>query len=364
MRKMVLFSTLATLLSIIAAVTAADACSKTTYPVFLVHGAWGFDRILGFEYFADDYGTFVGNPCREENEVDCNPYIDSAQEVHALSIHTVQSSEYRGREIADQIETYMRLYGYRHVNIIGHAQGGVCIRKAAGLLGERFGYPVVRVLISICSPHRGTPVVKTILEENPDIDGYLAQVLGDDVYYEDGNDGYASLTSMIYDDFDPDDGVATGAKQFNVSYPVSSRYAGRYASVLCARNTGLSPFVASFNTVIDGDGYCVDDCDQDGAAGRGDGDPSDRDDDGFVGINSQQMGYRLAYLELPFYRDLVLTDLLSGYVGDMNNPNRLQMTSLRNVLDQDHFNVVGYGPDDFDELKFFGALFDYIALND
>lgn len=291
----------------------------------------------------------------------CNEYIHENQEVYALSIHTVQSSEYRGLEIANQIEEYMTLYGYEHINLIGHAQGGVCIRKAAKILKDRFGYPVVRALISIAAPHRGTPVTKTMLDENPDIDTFLEAVLGD-VLHEEGNDAYASVTSMIYDDYDPHDGLVTGSRHYNNRYPVSPSIASHYASIICAQNDDLSPFVASFNTVIDGDGYCRNDCDNDGAAGQGDGDPDNRDDDGFVGINSQQMGYRLMYVEdLPFLNGLALTDYQTGYVGKINHPNEEQMTSSANVLNQDHFDVVGYGPDYFDELKFFAALFNYIA---
>lgn len=338
----------------------ADKKVKTIYPVFLVHGAWGFDKILGFEYFSNDYGVFVGKSCTGRDKKNCNPHLNPSQKVIALSIHTVQSSEYRGLEIADLIENYMAMNNYDYVNLIGHALGGVCIRKAAKILSDRFGYPVVQVLLSINSPHRGTPVVKTLIDENPDIDDYLAGVLGD-VFYEEGNDGYASVTSMIYDDYDPNDGLVTGSKAFNTQYPVSAEYAGHFGSVICAQNDDLSPFVASFNTTIDADCHCVDDCDGDGAAGCGDGDPNNRDDDGFVGINSQQMGYRLNYETFPLQRGNVTNDPDLGYVDDINYPDPQQMTSLQSVLNQDHFDTAGYGPDELDEFDFYAALFEYIS---
>ena len=87
----------------------------------------------------------------------------------------------------------------------------------------------------------------------------------------------------------------------------------------------------------------------------------DTDDDGLVGINSQQMGYRLDYDDnyLLFFEE-VWTDYDRGYVGDLNSPSSIQMTSHSNVINQDHLDVIGVGPDTFDEMDFYAALIDYI----
>ena len=37
--------------------------AKTTYPVVFAHGMAGFDDILGYDYWGDDYGMFVGDVC-------------------------------------------------------------------------------------------------------------------------------------------------------------------------------------------------------------------------------------------------------------------------------------------------------------
>ena len=115
---------------------------------------------------------------------------------------------------------------------------------------------------------------------------------------------------------------------------------------------------------IDGDGYCADDCDQDGAGGMGDGVRTDWDDDGLVGINSAQMGYRLNYQEIAFGLDYVSTDYNLGYVGSLNAPTAAQMTSAADVINQDHLDVVGVPPDTFDEMGFYASIFDYIAYFD
>mgnify|MGYP001393281573 CR=1 FL=1 len=106
------------------------------------------------------------------------------------------------------------------------------------------------------------------------------------------------------------------------------------------------------------------DCDNDGAAGKGDGTRTDLDDDGLVGINSQQMGYRLKYNEVFAGQDYLTTDTALGYVGSINYPNSAQMTSAADIVNQDHLDVIGVGPDMFDEMEFYAAVFDYIAYYD
>jgi hypothetical protein len=96
----------------------------------------------------------------------------------------------------------------------------------------------------------------------------------------------------------------------------------------------------------------------------GDGTANERDDDGLVGINSQQMGHRLKYSEQLFSLDSISTDSGPGYVGDLNAPTSTQMTSTASVINQDHMDVVGLGPDTFDEMEFYAAIFEYIASYD
>jgi len=119
----------------------------------------------------------------------------------------------------------------------------------------------------------------------------------------------------------------------------------------------------------DGDGYCIDDCDGDGAAGKGDGSVFDMDDDGLVPINSQQMGYRLKYTKDDcagigcIFGDPLdtITEVAStGYVADINHPNEVQMTSHDGQLNQDHMDVVVLGPDTLDEKELYAAIFDFI----
>ncbi|PTL79675.1 triacylglycerol lipase [Vitiosangium sp. GDMCC 1.1324] len=348
---------------------ARAGAAKTTYPVVFAHGMAGFDDILGYDYWGDDYGMYVGDTC-QLFEIGCNEDIDANQQSFVAQVQPFQNSEVRGLDLANDIEGYMASVGATRVNIIGHSQGGLDARKAAKVLYTRKGYTVVPVLVSVSSPHRGSPVAKYILDLKPGVTSViaaLAEIYGN-VVNGPGNDAYAGAKQLVYNDYSASDGITTGAKAFNVNNPIDSRYASRYVSLLTAQN-GLSVNPALFLVSelfydIDGDGYCVDDCDNDGAAGKGDGIANEADDDGLVGINSQQMGYRLKYTESTFGFDSVTNDSNVAYLGTINAPTSAQMTSTSSVINQDHLDVVGVGPDTFDEPEFYAAIFNYIATYD
>ncbi len=349
---------------------ASAAAPKTTYPVVFAHGMGGFDDLLGYDYWGDDYGTFVGDACDEFLEVYCNGDLDGGQKAYAAQVPAFQSSELRGLDLADDIEGFLATSGASKVNLIGHSQGGIDIRKAARVLYERYGTAKVRVLLSISSPHRGSPVAKYILDLGPGVTSVisaLATYYGDTIYQA-GNDGYAGAKQLVYKDYSAGDGATTGMQAFNALYPVNASYASRYGSLITAQNgASVNPALYLLSELfydIDGDGYCSGDCDNDGASGMGDGTCNEQDDDGLVGINSQQMGYRLKYTEQSFALDTITTDSGPGYVSNLNAPTSTQMTSMASVINQDHLDVVGVGPDMFDEMEFYAAIFEYIAYYD
>lgn len=349
---------------------AQAAAPKTSYPVVFAHGMGGFDNLLGYDYWGDDYGTFVGDACNEFLEVYCNGDIDGGQKAYAAQVPAFQTSELRGLDLADDIEGFLATSGASKVNLIGHSQGGLDIRKAARVLYERYGTAKVRVLISISSPHRGSPVAKYILDLRPGVTSVidaLATFYGDTIYQA-GNDGVAGAKQLVYNDYSASDGATTGMAAFNNLYPVNANYASRYGSLMTAQNGGsVNPALYLLSELIydiDGDGYCSGDCDNDGASGMGDGTANERDDDGLVGVNSQHMGHRLKYTEQLLALDAISTDSGPGYVGNLNAPTSTQMTSMASVIDQDHLDVVGVGPDTFDEMEFYAAIFEYIAYYD
>ncbi len=345
----------------------ASETNSTTFPVVFAHGLGGIDDIFGFHYFGDDYGAFVGNPCRSASgwQPGCNPGLAPNQQTFAARLTPFQSSEIRGTELANEIESYMATVGVQQVNIIGHSQGGSDARKAAHVLRARSGRQVVRVLFTVSTPHRGSPVALSVLSLGPaaQIVDFLATVFGNIVYGE-RNDGYAAAKQLVYTDVNPGDDVLTGMQAFNENYPNSPNVAERYVSVVTAqRGVTLTPGLALLKALvdIDGDGACPGDCDGDGAGGGGDGRRDDLDDDGLVGINSQQNGYRLKYNTCFLCPDSFTTQVSLGYAADANRPNRQQMSSSAAILVQDHLDVIGVGPDTFDEREFYAAAIRYIA---
>jgi len=346
--------------------TARDA-NKTVYPIVFAHGAGGFDDLLGYDYWGDDWGVFVLDPCDGFLETSCNADINTAQKSFIASVTPLQSSEARGYELYQDILGYMASSGASYVNIVGHSQGGIDLRKAAKLLYTNKARNVVKYGISLASPHRGSPVAKYILDLKPGVSSVInaLAIFYGDVVYGAGNDGYAAAKSLMYNDYSSTDGVTTGLKAYNTSYPNSTAYIARSRSMLTAQqgldmNPALYLVQQGFYN-IDGDGYATTDADNDGASGIGNGNNNDTDDDGLVGINSAQMGLRLEHVGCWPCLDYVYERTATGDCTSLNAPTSTMMTSKSYVIPQDHLDIVGIGPDTFDEMEFYAALTDYIA---
>ena len=347
--------------------SARDA-DRTQYPIVFAHGMGGFDDVLGYDYWGDDYGVYVLDTC-QWGEYYCNGDINSGQQSFVASVTPFQSSEVRGYELYQDIEGYLASSGHSYVNIIGHSQGGLDLRKAAKLLKDNRGYKVVRYGISISSPHRGSPIAQYVFNMSPGVVSILetlAEYFGD-VIYGGGNDAIAALKQLVHHDIDPNDGITTGTAAFNAAYPGNGTNMARARSFLTGQDNGnMNPalyLIKELWTNIDGDGYASYDANGDGALGTGDGNANDNDDDGLVGINSQQMGYRLEYWECYGCLDYVWAQTNTGFVGNLNAPNAQQMTSHDWKVNQDHLDVIGVPPDTFDEMEFYAAITDFIADN-
>jgi len=342
---------------------------KTVYPIVFAHGMAGFNDILGYDYWGDDYGVFVLDPCDEFLEVACNGDIDSNQKSFIASMTPFQSSEYRGNQLYNQIKSYMASSGSSYVNVVGHSQGGLDLRKAAKSLQVYYGRTVVKFGVSISSPHRGSPIAKYILDLKPGVQSVVAALTTfyGNVVNASGNDVYAGAKQLVYNDYSSTDGVTTGCLAFNNNYPPSSTYIAYPRSLLTSQqgldmNPALYLIKQAFMN-IDGDGYATTDADNDGAEGVGNGNANDTDDDGLVGRNSQQMGYRLQWVSCFGCLDYVYVKTDLGSCTNLNAPTSAQMTSSSYVINQDHMDVIGLPPDTFDEMEFYAALTEYIALN-
>ncbi|MBT2340774.1 MULTISPECIES: esterase/lipase family protein [Pseudomonas] len=109
--------------------------ATTRFPILLVHGLFGFDRIGGFELFHGIKqalriaGARVFIPC----------------------LSATHSNEARGEQLLAQVERILSGTGATKVNLIGHCQGALAARYAAALTPER-----VASVTSVSGPNQGS----------------------------------------------------------------------------------------------------------------------------------------------------------------------------------------------------------------
>ncbi|AZZ96413.1 triacylglycerol lipase [Pseudoalteromonas sp. R3] len=95
----------------------AHSSDELEYPVVLVHGLFGFDNLLGVDYFYR-----VPSVIRQEGG---NVYVAEVSSAH--------NSELRGEQLLEQVALIRALTGKDKVNLIGHSQGAQTIRYVASV---------------------------------------------------------------------------------------------------------------------------------------------------------------------------------------------------------------------------------------
>ncbi|UZJ58263.1 triacylglycerol lipase [Pseudomonas sp. KU26590] len=113
----------------------------TKYPILLVHGLFGFDRIGAVEMFHAVPEALERAGCR----------------VHVPALSGVHDNETRGKQLIDQIERFLRRTGYLKVNLIGHSQGALTSRYAAAMRPD-----IVASVTSVSGPNHGSEVADRV----------------------------------------------------------------------------------------------------------------------------------------------------------------------------------------------------------
>jgi hypothetical protein len=156
--------------------------------------------------------------------------------------------------------------------------------------------------------------------------------------------------AMVYGDYDPTDGITTGTQAFNTRFPGTGDAQYTASIVTGQDNFYKNPALLLMSTL-----------------------PGFSSDDGLVDTNSQQMGARLQYSAgynhcywnwylRCNYIDAKFNPVTTlGLVTDLNAPSQAQRDSKDGVLDQDHFDVMGYGPDTLNEHEMYAALLGHIS---
>jgi len=173
--------------------------AKTKYPIVLAHGMSGFDDLAGIV----DYWYGIPGDLRERGA-----------KVYVTTVSQFNSTELRGEQLIDQIETIVAISGQPKVNLIGHSHGGLDVRYVAAVRPD-----LVASVTSVGSPHKGADLA-TWLEENvedgsftQEVVAVLAESLGDVLAFLTGHsnpqDAIAALGSLS----------ASGLATFNAGYP-------------------------------------------------------------------------------------------------------------------------------------------------
>lgn len=183
--------------------------TETKYPIVMVHGIFGFDDVLGIDYFY-----------RVPNEL-----TRGGSKVFVAKVSTANSSELRGEQLLQQVEYVIALTGAEKVNLFGHSQGAQTVRYVASVKPE-----LVASVTSIGGVNWGSKVADIIRNEVPPgsvsetFAASLANALGGIIELFSGNAGL------------PQDSLAglevlttSGTLAFNQKYPegVPNEYCGQ-----------------------------------------------------------------------------------------------------------------------------------------
>lgn len=132
-------------------------CRAAPYPILLSHGMAGFERIGPLNYFFQ-----VADDLRARGE-----------QVFESQVSPYDSSDVRGRALAQFIDQTLRETGACKVNLIAHSQGGIDARYVISSLhyGDR-----IAALVTVGTPHQGT-VVADVALGTVQVAGFTADTL-------------------------------------------------------------------------------------------------------------------------------------------------------------------------------------------
>jgi triacylglycerol lipase len=131
-----------------AAATPVDY-AKTKYPIVLVHGLSGSEKLYGLV----DYWWQMASDLRHNGAT-----------VYVVTINAYNTDYVRGENLLKQVQMVLAATGATKVNLIGHSQGGITARYVAAIKPE-----LVASVTSISTPHRGTEYADSVNEMSDDI---------------------------------------------------------------------------------------------------------------------------------------------------------------------------------------------------
>lgn len=184
--------------------------TKTKHPIVLVHGLFGFDQAFGvYDYFFRIPGELS----------------DDGARVYVADVSAANSSEVRGEQLLEQLETLKAIYGHTKFNLIGHSHGSPTIRYVASVRPD-----LVASVTSVGGPNTGSNVADAVAGLLPP-GSFLESVLDSFV------SGFAVFIEVITGGAgDPQSAIAAmvslssnGSADFNAQFPegMPSSYCGQ-----------------------------------------------------------------------------------------------------------------------------------------
>lgn len=216
----------------------ASTYTKTKYPIVLVHGIFGFDDVLGIDYF---YRI---------------PYSlsRSGATVYVAAVSAANSSEVRGEQLLLQVQQILALSGAEKVNLLGHSQGAQTVRYVASVRPD-----LIASVTSVGGVNWGTPVadiVRNVVPQDSISESLVESIgngLGSILDWFSGNAGLSQGSVAALEVL-----TTQGSLAFNAKYPegLPNAYCG--SSDLVASNSveyfswsGGRPITNAFD-VLDG----------------------------------------------------------------------------------------------------------------
>ena len=191
-----------------------DTYTETRYPIVLSHGLFGFDDIVGYNYWYR-----IPEELRR-----------SGAEVYVTQVASANSTEIRGEQLARQVEDILASTGAEKVNLIGHSHGGPTVRYVASV------YPqYVASATSVAGPHTGARMADVLLGVQNNLP-LTAELLGSIV-----NAAVGFLDLISSGGYDQD----SLAAMYSLSTPGSAEFNSHYPEGLPQQACGEGPEQAS-----------------------------------------------------------------------------------------------------------------------
>ena len=209
---------------------AIEAGRAPLLPVVLVHGLFGFDRIgvpgARFDYFRGIAKHLEGLGCH----------------AHAVKLHPAASVPERAQQLCEAIAQL----GHERIDLIAHSLGGLDARYAIAKLGLAAR---VRSLVTIGTPHRGTPIADLIVSGRLSAARKIVKAIGIPLDALDwlSSEGLARFNADVLDAPDVRYGcVVGGIRDPATPVPLPLVPAWGYLRKVSGANDGLVPISSQY----------------------------------------------------------------------------------------------------------------------